>query len=75
MILTSSKNRYFCMRQMLRLDSNLKNKTTNAQTAIPNQNEDPKIIDIIKKCLLFIIIPIVVGIILLKIEYGWFNSK
>ncbi len=59
----------------LRLDNNIKNKTTNAPTAIPNQNEDSKIIDIIKKYWWFIIIPIIVGIILLNIEYGWFNHK
>jgi hypothetical protein len=59
----------------LRLDNNSENKTTNAPTAIPNQNEDSKIIDIIKKYWWFIIIPISIGIILLKIEYGWFNNK
>jgi hypothetical protein len=59
----------------LRLDNNSGNKTTNAPTAIPNQNEDSKIIDIIKKYWWFIIIPISIGIILLKIEYGWFNNK
>lgn len=59
----------------LRLDNNSENKTINAPTAIPNQNEDSKIIDIIKKYWWFIIIPISIGIILLKIEYGWFNNK
>jgi len=59
----------------LRLDSNIKNTTTNAPPAIPNQNEYSKIIDIIKKYWWFIIIPIIVGIILLNVEYGWFNNK
>lgn len=51
------------------------NKVKNAPAAHPNQNEDSKIIDIIKKYWWFIIIPVIVGIILLKIEYGWFNNR